>query len=271
MITSGKKKLVLSGGGVKGIAMLGKLKKLFETDPKLYDSLDTIAGSSVGSLIGSLLLIGYTPKELFEFILTLDFKNLTQTELGNFLNKYGFNDGSAVMMVIKKLFLQKEIKENITFKELYEKTKKKLIITVTCINSKTTEYLSVDTACDMEVIMAIRMSISIPGYFTPIKYNGCHYIDGSASDNYPMQPFSSNLDEVIGIYLSEMYETISVINNIEDFLVHTFKSLMKGVNGGSLRGFERYTINIDVHEINIMNLNIDYNKKMELFNLGYNT
>jgi len=55
--------LVLSGGGAKGMAHIGILKKLEEIN--LYP--DYITGTSMGSIIGALYSIGYTIEELEDF------------------------------------------------------------------------------------------------------------------------------------------------------------------------------------------------------------
>ncbi|MBP7486137.1 MAG: patatin-like phospholipase family protein, partial [Parabacteroides sp.] len=49
--------LVLSGGGAKGAAHIGVIKALEENNIPI----DYIAGTSIGSIIGSLYAMGYTP------------------------------------------------------------------------------------------------------------------------------------------------------------------------------------------------------------------
>src|SRR6185295_147822 len=56
-------RLVLSGGGSKGLAILGALHLFHEN--KALDQIIEYWGTSVGSVIGLLLLIGYTPFEIF--------------------------------------------------------------------------------------------------------------------------------------------------------------------------------------------------------------
>ena len=58
------KTLVLSGGGLKGIAILGLLQKLYKTGK--LNNFDKFIGTSVGSIISLLLSIGYTPLEIYE-------------------------------------------------------------------------------------------------------------------------------------------------------------------------------------------------------------
>lgn len=49
--------LVLSGGGARGVAHVGVIKVLEEAGIPI----DYIAGTSMGSLVGALYAIGYTP------------------------------------------------------------------------------------------------------------------------------------------------------------------------------------------------------------------
>ena len=52
--------VVLSGGGAKGVAHIGALKVIEEAGIPI----DYIVGTSMGSIIGGLYSIGYTPHQL---------------------------------------------------------------------------------------------------------------------------------------------------------------------------------------------------------------
>lgn len=56
--------LVLSGGGIRGMAHIGMLKVLEEY--RLLDDIAIVAGTSAGSLQGALFALGYTPDGMFE-------------------------------------------------------------------------------------------------------------------------------------------------------------------------------------------------------------
>ncbi|MDE6811141.1 MAG: patatin-like phospholipase family protein, partial [Muribaculaceae bacterium] len=56
--------LVLSGGGAKGIAHIGVIKALEENDI----AIDCVAGTSMGAVVGSLYVCGYSPAEMMELI-----------------------------------------------------------------------------------------------------------------------------------------------------------------------------------------------------------
>jgi len=64
--------LALSGGGARGFAQIGVLKALHEGGIPI----DFIAGSSMGSIIGGLYAVGYTPEELERLTLATDWNQL---------------------------------------------------------------------------------------------------------------------------------------------------------------------------------------------------
>src|SRR5688572_15813507 len=56
--------LVLSGGGIRGVAHIGVIKALEE----LGLTFDMISGTSAGSIVGALYASGYRPQEIYEII-----------------------------------------------------------------------------------------------------------------------------------------------------------------------------------------------------------
>lgn len=265
-----KNKLVLSGGGIKGISHLGVLQWM--DDRKILDKFDTIIGTSIGALIGSLITIGYKPKDIFDFINLLDFKKLDGKKPDNFFKKFGLDDGNKIRSVIELMFEDRNISKNITFNELFDKTKINLIITTTCVNDKKSCYYSKDTYPNMKVIQALRMSISIPLYFMPEVFENKMYIDGGCIDNYPISYFSDNIESVFGIYLRDTQIHINDINNVEDMITHIFLSLLEGISFNSVRGYEKYTLEIIIPEdISSVDFNMNNDTKKKLFDIGYNS
>lgn len=264
-----KKKLILSGGGVKGIAQIGALHSLYNNN--ILQNIDTFAASSIGAVNATLIVIGYKPIELLEFFSGLNLKNLGDPSFNNLLNLFGLDDGLKLEFVIKKLIIAKDIDPYITLEELFKKTNKTLIITTVCLNEKRAYYNSHKTNPHIPLIIALRMSISIPLYFVPVLYKNQLFIDGGCIDNYPIQLFNDCLDEVIGIYLSEKRDNTEKIDNIENYLYNTIECLFEGVACNSIKGYEKYTIKIKIEKTNMIDFNIDDNKKRQLFNIGFKT
>lgn len=260
-------KLILSGGGVKGIAHLGALRAL--QDLGLLQHIEMFAGTSVGALISALLSIGYNPDELYKFITMMDLSKMKELSFGNLLKLFGLDDGKRMEIVFEKLFSGKGINPNITFIQLYERTGKTLIITASCLNDKRAYYYSHTNSPNMEVLIALRMSISIPIYFVPVKYKGKMFIDGGCIDNFPIQLFNHCLDDVIALYLADVRDHIEDITNIEDLLLHIIQCLFEGVTCNSLKGYDKYVVRISLKKISMVDFRIDQETKQKLFDEGY--
>jgi len=66
--------LVLSGGGIKGLAFIGAYEEL----EKRYKLFGNIAGVSAGALVGALIGAGYTSRELMKILKEFDFSKFNQ-------------------------------------------------------------------------------------------------------------------------------------------------------------------------------------------------
>lgn len=262
-----KTTLILSGGGVKGIAHIGALKALEEKN--ILKNIKNFAGTSIGGLIAALFVIGYTPDEMYSFIELFDARKMRSINPNGFFDKFGLDEGIKFMIILEKLFEAKSIPLATTFKQLFQMTNIKLIITAVCLNDKQVYYLSHTSFPDMPVILGIRMTTSFPFWFVPVKYKGKLYVDGGCIDNYPIQLFSNNLDSVIGIYLCESKEIIKTIDNTEDFVFSLLKCFLEGVTCNSVKGFEKMTIKISLSRVSIINLDINNEIKKKLFDDGY--
>ena len=266
-----KKILVLSGGGTKGIIYVGVFKALDEL--KILDNIHTFSTSSVGALVCSLYLIGYTVKEIEDFIYLFDLKKLTCIESFNdispsslFLNM-GLDNGENIHKVFNKLLKAKGLKENITLLELYQINKKKFITTSVCLNTRSAEYISYETYPNLRVSDAIRMTSSIPLYYTPVIHNDKYYIDGGCIDNYPICQFKDNIEEVVGIYLNSDYEYYN-IKNFKEYFFSVLQTLSDGYVYNAIRGFDKYTIIIKT-KISFLQFELSKEDKNSLINLGY--
>lgn len=245
----------LSGGGIKGIVFLGALKYLDENN--LLNNINTYCGVSVGSIICFLIIIGYKYNELYKFIMNLDIKKFINVDINLFLEKYGLNDGKDIINILKIFMKKKNIKENITFKELYELTNKELIISVSNINDKKVEYFNYKNYPNFEVLLSIRMSFSIPLIFSPVIYNNKYYIDGSCLDDL----ICKNNDDTLYLYINNDNK----INNITSYFSNIINTLIYKKNINECKNL----IIFNISNIDTFNFNITKEKIEELYNLGY--
>lgn len=261
--------MVLSGGGPKGLVYIGAFKALDELN--LLSHFHTFAGSSIGSLMAALVVLGFKPAELWTFFSKFDLSKIKNTSVMNILSKYGLDDGARGEKFIQKLIKTRGFEEDITLLELYKKTKKRLVIVVTCVNSWDPVYMDYQSHPSVPLYMALKMSMSVPFMVTPTEYDGELYTDGGCTDNYPIRIFKDQIDKVLGLYIESKKEYVEKIDNIETYSINIIKCMMRGINLMLKHGYEDKTITFHMEGFNIVDVNIEQEKKEEMFVLGYNT
>lgn len=263
-----KDKVIFSGGAIKGVALIGVLKA-FEIKG-LLNNINTYAGTSVGTVIITLHLLGYTPDEMFNIVKNFDLEKIKSISIANLLKLYGLDSGSKLEYVLERFIVAKQLSATITLKEFYVKTKKEFFLATTCLNTMKAVYLNYKTHPDLPLVKAIRMSISVPIFYTPVQHDGKLYVDGGCIDNYPIHIFKDNIDSVIGAYLVESRDHADTIDNLESCIMSIVNCLMEGVNYNSIKGYEKSTIKINVNAINIAKYGLSYDEKKQMFNAGFN-
>ncbi|MEA1973342.1 MAG: patatin-like phospholipase family protein, partial [Candidatus Cloacimonadota bacterium] len=187
--------LVFSGGGARGISQIGALKVLEEAG--IFP--DYIAGTSVGSIIGGLYAIGYSPVQIEEimtsqnwpqmFIDKISIKNISIEEKEDF-NKYisefpitqnrlnppkGLVDGQMISILLSRLTSPVLNIDN--FDDFY--------IPFRCI---ATDIETGETVVIKDGYLpdALQASVSIPSIFKPVEIDNKTLVDGGMSRNLPI-------------------------------------------------------------------------------------
>jgi NTE family protein len=187
--------LVLSGGGAKGFAYIGLLRVIQEVGLPI----DYIGGSSIGSIIGGLYAIGYHPDTIAKLIRSQHWdnllKDLTERKYLAYEEKEIW-EKTIVSLPLKnkKLGLgsmyqgqEIDLLLNRFFSPTYQTTDfTKFQTPFLCIGTNlfTGEAVTLNKGY---LPMAIRASMSIPGYFEPTDYNGYYLVDGGVVNNYPVK------------------------------------------------------------------------------------
>ena len=169
------KYIAIGGGGFKAYTYLGALKKV-----KL-DKVKAVSGSSAGSIIGFFVCLTKKYEKIEEIAIDKQYRIFESSDIDihNFLPFYGLNTGETIEKKLENICEIYCGSKRPTFKEFVEKTDSDFYVTATNLNKGKCEYFSNKTTPDFDVIKAIRMSISIPLYFTPVEHNGDTYVDGS--------------------------------------------------------------------------------------------
>lgn len=262
------KNLVLSGGGAKGISHIGAIKKLI--DEKLLDlsKLKSVAGTSVGSILGILIVLGFTIDEIWDFIYCLDINNLVKPDFLMFLSKCGIESGRIIYNLIEEIITKKTNIKHINFRQLYEITKIHFIVVGACLTTKETVYYDYVNTPNFKVSMAIRISIGIPGFFTPITIGVNKYVDGGVLNDYPMNLYDDKLDETIGIRISDHYNTD--YKYPEEYFTAIVNLFLYSYHQKDGNQYENNTITVtnNIKSINVFSFDVDNNTKQQLYDHG---
>ncbi|HEY9704290.1 MAG TPA: patatin-like phospholipase family protein [Allocoleopsis sp.] len=264
-------KLVLSGGSIKGICYLGFMKYMEEKD--ILKNINEIVGCSIGSLAGLLIILGYTSDELKEIFFGVNFDKIKSIKIGNFICKYGLDTGEKLEKLIKIFIKNKNFDDNITLTELYKKTGKKLITTVTNVNTKSAEFLH----HDIPVYLAVRMSMNIPLLFCPVKYNGFYYVDGGLCCNFPIRYYSPEIlkdskEDILCVVLKGESDK-KEINDVESYMYNIVKTAFHKISTLDVSYALESKISLIMINTNIkssFSFEMSEETKNELYFSGYN-
>ena len=237
--------LVLSGGGIKGVAHIGAIKALEEHG--IYPSY--ISGSSAGAVVGAFYAYGYAPDEILEVFRTLPLFSISRYTF----RKPGIIDTDRFYSDFKKYLPE----DNFSF------LKKQLFITtVDMLNG------NIKVFDKGELIKPFLASAAFPGVFSPMTIDDIVYADGGILDNFPIAPIENLCDQLIGIYASPLAK----INATK--LKHSYNVLDRAIrinfSNGSTQKFTKCDLLIHPKELTNYGL-FDKNKLTEIFNIGYQT
>lgn len=262
--------LVLCGGSGKGIALLGALQYLM--DQKIINNINTYVGTSVGTIICFLLIIGYTPIEIIIYMCT----NNILEKVYNF-NIVGMINGDGALsfanfqetlerMTIAKIGILP------TLNDIYKKYNKTFILTTYNLTKHKVEYLSYEEYPDLPCLTAIRMSSNLPLIFEPYMYNNSQYIDGGVVDNFPIDVVDKMNNQVLGLNIPYKLKEGDKHKNIIEYIytllsIPSSKYLDEKIKTLSDNCF---IANIECDDLSNFNFNIDSITKLDIFSSGYN-
>ncbi len=171
--------LVLGSGGARGYAHIG----VIEEPQKAGIEIVSISGASMGALVGGL----YAAKGLQaykDWVLGLDVWDVAAL-LDISFDKRGFIRGERVF---KKL---RDIVGEVKIEELPIKY---TAVATDLIKNKEVWFQEGD------LLTAIRASISIPSFFTPVEYKDMLLVDGGVLNPLPVAPtMSDHSDKIIAV------------------------------------------------------------------------
>ena len=225
--------LVLAGGGAKGAAHIGVLKVLEEKGIPV----DFVAGTSMGGLMGGLYAMGYSAVEIDSIVRSIDWNVMMSDNIpmeyytytrkaykGTYLMDIPFTGvqflkslpsgvlyGLNVYNMLSALSVGYQ-DDNMDFMKMPTPY---CCVATEVVSQKEKHWTS---GC---LIDAMRSTMSIPGYFRPVRVDSMIFSDGGTKNNFPVDVAkAAGADIVIGVELT-MPRGYEKVNNMADVLMQT--------------------------------------------------
>ena len=156
--------LALGGGGVKGIAHLGVIRRL----EKEGFTIRALSGTSAGGMIGAVVAAGYSTNQIIDVLRQLDPARLFNRQSGDGPSLLGLQGVSQALV-------------NLLDGRDYSDLKIPFACTAVDIDGAQEIILT-----EGPVIDAVMATIAFPGIFPPKKIRGLSLVDGGVLDPVPV-------------------------------------------------------------------------------------
>ncbi len=188
--------VVFGGGGTHGFMYVGALLALFKGSPEAYQQwhrgLKSVAGTSIGALVGYLVTL-WNPARILSFMKAQGFASVRKTlfdqDLVRIATAKSVNSGTELNRLLREGVMLSSGSEETTLAQLYKMTGITFVVAVTSSASGQTRFWSHVNMPDLPVWKAIRASVSIPFVFPEFEVGGVRYIDGGMTCNVPCHLF----------------------------------------------------------------------------------
>ena len=274
--------LVLSGGGARGMAHLGVIQALEDSEIPI----DYVTGTSIGAVIGSLYAMGYSSQEMLELFKSPQFTYWQTGEVegkyiysykkkeatpGIFTVKFNIKDSLVIEPNYFPTSIVNPIQMNVAFLSLFSQATAvsggdfdSLFIPFRCMASDVYKKEPVELGKG-DLGKAVRASMTFPFVFKPIEIDDRLLFDGGIYDNFPIKAMVHNFqpDYIVG--------SVVVANpgkpNEHDIMSQAFNMVLQymdysiGDNVGIVFNFSD-----DLDHIKIL---LDFNKADEMYKLAY--
>lgn len=254
------KHLVISGGGPAMLQYISAIQYLNENNILDLNNIESIYGTSAGSIVAVLLALKYDWETLNDYIIQRPWHELFHLKINYIFDAYknkGIYNKSIVEKVFKPLLDAKDIPIDISLKDFYEYSKIEIHFFSFEINQFKTEDISYLTHPNISLIDAIIMSSSIPLLFTPIIMENKCYIDGGVCANYPLKyciDSGKNEDEILGFcnqYDCQQKNYIDNDSNLMDLVLCLFFKTFDNLTSNLINPKIKYEIIFDVKYISL--------------------
>lgn len=235
--------LVLSGGGIRGIAHLGVLQALSEADIKFH----MISGTSAGAIVAALFSQGLEPRKILQVFM--------KTHIYKYIRPAFQSSGLISLDKMRTLFLKYMPHDS------FEGLNIPLVVATTNFGESKLTYFS-----SGELVNVILASSSIPLFFKPIIIDNKIYVDGGLLNNFPVEPLIAECDFIIGSSCNHLPD----INKIENYRRLIERAVNMSINADMVMKSKHCDVIIEPPGLGATSI-FDVKKTEEIFWLGYET
>ncbi len=184
------------------MAYIGSMQALVEKN--ILPQVERVAGTSAGAIVATLTSLRIDHEEwaslLREFdVSTVMNRNERSVKLHNLRrleSEFGMFSSESFYVWLQAIIAPRCGGNGLaTFADFHELGHLELAVVASNLNHKCEEIFSFETTPNVPVADAVRMSVSIPLYFSALRYNedgfgdGEFYVDGGVFNNFPIQLF----------------------------------------------------------------------------------
>jgi len=288
--------MVFAGGGAKGIAHLGALWAL----DRLGVRIKRLAGTSAGALTAAIVAAGYSSEEMSDALFDIDFREFRDGYWDTKLPKlallaalsisYGMYEGDKLQAWLEEMLVRKNAS---TFGKL-PRDEVGMLASIAPIDGQRLTVMASDITHATEVCLprdledvrygrhrtrsfpisaAVRMSVSVPFFFTPYKLHNSLIVDGAFATNLPLEVFDKeDVTKVrwptLGINLGSAPSPSHEIENLYHFGLAIFDTMKYGQSRMSYLNYPTRMcrlIDVDAGQVRTLDFDISKEKKEMLF------
>jgi len=271
------KYLVLSGGGVKVVAMVGAIKGLHEAGYMKH--VKEASGVSAGAWLAFMIAAGLHISVIEKLILEFEFshiRNLNPEALLSFPETFGLDDGQNLVKFLESIFrIAIKINPSITFSE-FDKLQLSEIefrCWATDLKEQATCEFSLKETPNVKIIDALRASMSLPLYFTALEHPVTKNLlsDGGIQGNLPLYLLTDDqLNNCIGIAFSYSSKK-SNPSDLMQFMSSIFACLIHSRHEEISEKWKHKVIKIPIRNIESWEFEISREQRRDLIEVGLKT
>jgi predicted acylesterase/phospholipase RssA len=232
------KHLVISGGGINGFTFYGALRETERKKIWHIDNIETIYGTSIGSVLAVMLALKYDWDTLDDYLIKRPWQHIYRFDMYSIIDSFqkrGIFTKKVIEETFSPLFHGKDLSMDITMKEFFEKTGIEIHVFTTELNTFRLLDISYKTHPDWKVIDAVYCSSALPIVMSPMLNGDSWYCDGGLICNYPVLKCienGANVDNILGITRTpdtSRPQRLSEESTILDFVMIVLSRILENV------------------------------------------